>query len=276
MPIAATTQRVAAVVSPRTDRPWRMIAPAPRKPMPVTTWAAIRVGSKPTPLAFENCQSVQANAETSVNRAAPTETSMCVRSPASRSRSSRSKPIAPPSTAASPTRKRISSQLSSGNGRLHGVTLRFQDLLDSKRREVEHLVELIPREPLALGRRLHLDQASVPAQDDVDVDLRARVLRVVEVEQGLAVHEPDRHGGNEVGQRPAEPQAVEGPPCCDVRPGDGSTPRAAVGLEHVTVEPQRPLAQRLQVGYGPKRAPDQALDLHGAALLTPRAGLALR
>jgi hypothetical protein len=43
--MAATTQSVAAVVSPRTERPWRMIAPAPRKPMPVTICAAIRVGS---------------------------------------------------------------------------------------------------------------------------------------------------------------------------------------------------------------------------------------
>src|SRR5919199_769238 len=38
--MAATTQSVAAVVRPRTERPWRMIAPAPRKPIPVTIWAA--------------------------------------------------------------------------------------------------------------------------------------------------------------------------------------------------------------------------------------------
>ena len=49
MPIAATTQSVAAVVSPRTDTPWRMMAPAPRKPIPVTIWAAMRVGSNVTP-----------------------------------------------------------------------------------------------------------------------------------------------------------------------------------------------------------------------------------
>ncbi len=45
MPIAATIQRLAAVVSPRTETPWRRIAPAPRKPTPVTICAAIRVGS---------------------------------------------------------------------------------------------------------------------------------------------------------------------------------------------------------------------------------------
>ena len=41
----ALTDSVAAVVNPRTDRPCRMIAPAPRKPIPVTICAAIRVGS---------------------------------------------------------------------------------------------------------------------------------------------------------------------------------------------------------------------------------------
>ena len=36
MPIAAEIQTAAAVVRPRTAMPWWMIAPAPRKPTPVT------------------------------------------------------------------------------------------------------------------------------------------------------------------------------------------------------------------------------------------------
>ena len=60
IPIAATTQSVAAVVRPRTEMPRTMIAPAPRKPIPVTICAAIRVGSKTTPDAVENVQSVHA------------------------------------------------------------------------------------------------------------------------------------------------------------------------------------------------------------------------
>src|SRR4029453_8658132 len=44
----------------------------------------------------------------------------------------------------------------------------------------------------------------------------------------------------------------------------------------VAVEPERPLTKRLQVGHGAQGAPDQPLDLHGAALLAARAGLALR
>ena len=48
MPIAAVTQIEAAVVRPRTDSPSFMMTPAPRKPMPVMTPCAMRVGSTRT------------------------------------------------------------------------------------------------------------------------------------------------------------------------------------------------------------------------------------
>ena len=41
-PIAATSQRLAAVVRPLIRRPECMIAPPPRNPMPTTTFEAIR------------------------------------------------------------------------------------------------------------------------------------------------------------------------------------------------------------------------------------------
>ena len=46
-PIAAAVQITAAEVRPRTLSPCRIIAPAPRKPIPETICAAIRVGSPP-------------------------------------------------------------------------------------------------------------------------------------------------------------------------------------------------------------------------------------
>src|SRR5262249_32621347 len=54
-----------------------------------------------------------------------------------------------------------------------------------------------------------------------------------------------------------------------------SAARAAVGLEDVAVEPQRPLAERLEVGDRPDGAPDEPLDLDGTALLLPTRSLAL-
>ena len=65
MPMAAATQILAAVVRPRTMEPWRMMVPAPRKPTPVTIWAAMRAGSLFGPTK---------DAEIMVNSAEPRET----------------------------------------------------------------------------------------------------------------------------------------------------------------------------------------------------------
>ena len=62
----------------------------------------------------------------------------------------------------------------------------------------------------------------------------------------------------------------------DVRAADRRAARAAVGLEDVAVEPERPLAERLEVGDGAHRAADQPLDLDRAPLLLAARRLALR
>src|SRR5436305_9363563 len=165
-----------------------MIAPAPRKPIPVTICAAMRVGSVRTSRALlPFSTSRKPYAETIVKRAEPIETSMCVRSPASRSRSSRSTPITPPSTAARPILRRSSQYGSSGSvlaARSIGcLALVEGDLLDATRGQLEQRVELGARERLPLGGRLHLDEAPVAGHRDVHVDLGGRVLGVVEVEQ---------------------------------------------------------------------------------------------
>jgi len=59
-PIAATTQSDAAVVSPRMLPPFFRIAPAPRKPTPVTTYATTRDGSRTTPGSPPKARSPQA------------------------------------------------------------------------------------------------------------------------------------------------------------------------------------------------------------------------
>src|SRR5919198_181816 len=125
-----------------------MIAPAPRKPIPVTIWAAIRVGSARTTLAPEVRKSRKPYADTIVNSAEPTETSRCVRRPASRSRNSRSSPSTAPRTAASAPRPGTSGHGSDGildaGGTPDGLLLRRGNLLDPDRGQGEH-----PVEPLA-------------------------------------------------------------------------------------------------------------------------------
>ena len=87
---------------------------------------------------------------------------------------------------------------------------------------------------------------------------------------------PDRDRRHRVHERPAEAHAVERAPRRDVDAGDRGAARAAVGLEDVAVEPQRALAERLEVDHGAQRPADQPLDLDGPALLLARARLARR
>lgn len=70
--MAAVAQIVAAVVSPETPVPLRMMVPVPKKPTPVTIWAATRDGSAVS----------KPNDETMVKSAAPTATRDSVRIPA--------------------------------------------------------------------------------------------------------------------------------------------------------------------------------------------------
>ena len=78
--------------------PCLMIVPAPRNPMPVITYATTRDGSSTTPVRLPNSISDHEKLPTMTKSVAPSPTSMCVRRPASWSRSSRSRPTAPAST----------------------------------------------------------------------------------------------------------------------------------------------------------------------------------
>src|SRR4051794_8490787 len=212
MPMPATTHRLPAVVRPRTERPSRMIAPAPRKPIPVTICAAIRVGSAlmtASPLARNSWNPY---AETIVKSAEPSATSRCVRIPASRSRSSRSTPTAPPSAAATASRRSASQSPSVGTlsaRSIDRVLLVQRELLDPTRREVEQRVQPLAVERHALGSRLHLDESAVARHHDVQVDVGVRVLCVVEVEERLAVDDADGDRADRPGERLREPEVVE-------------------------------------------------------------------
>src|SRR5579862_2082795 len=199
-----------------------------------------------------------------VKSAEPAETTRCVRRPACRSRNSRSAPIAAPSTAA---------RLRELTG--DSLCLQLRDLLDPGRGEAEQLVERLPREGIALRGRLHLDEAAVPRHDDVHVGVGARVLGVVEVEERNPVDHPDRDRSNRVAERLRQPEPLERAHRRDVRAADRRAARAAVGLENVAVEPERPLPERLEVGNGADRAADQPLDLDRAALLLAARRLSL-
>ena len=111
-----------------------------------------------------------------------------------------------------------------------------------------------------------------PVHDDVHVGLGRDVLVVAEVEHGLAVDDADAHGGHRADQRLALAAAVLAPRSQrdrvgqrHVGAGDRGGPGAAVGLQHVAVEHDGVLAQRLGVDAGAQRAADQPGDLVRAA-----------
>ncbi len=207
--------------------------------------------------------------------AEPSETSMCVRSPAWRSRTSRSKPTAAPSAAASASRPSSSHQVEANHAAPPRPRAAPPRAARSPGRELQQLVEERAGERLLLGGRLHLDQAVVAGHHDVHVRVGRRVLRVVEVEHRHAVDDPDRDGGDGADERLAEPEAVERAVRRDVRAADRRAARAAVGLEDVAVEPERALAERLEVDHGAQRAADQPLDLDRAPALLPARRLAV-
>ena len=92
--MAATTQIVAALVSPTTAPRACRIVPAPMKPTPVTIWPATRVASvAPWTIVNDSC----------VYSAEPMQIRMLVRRPAGLPPSSRSSPMAPPNSVARPS-----------------------------------------------------------------------------------------------------------------------------------------------------------------------------
>src|SRR2546426_8958206 len=99
--MAATTQIVAALVKPTTaPRAWRIV-PAPMKPTPVTICAATRVVSVPAGIA--PAPALIMASERCVYSTEPMQIKMLVLSPAGFPPSSRSRPIAPPSSVARPS-----------------------------------------------------------------------------------------------------------------------------------------------------------------------------
>lgn len=136
--------------------------------------------------------------------------------------------------------------------------------------EVEHLVELATGVGVFLGCGLSLDEAAIGQHDDVHVDGGAGVLFVGEVEEDVAVDDADGGGGDHLFQGRGFEGAggyelVEREGQGDAGSGDGRGTGSAVGLEDVAVEDDGALAEGLHVYYAAEAAPDEALDLVGAA-----------
>jgi hypothetical protein len=141
------------------------------------------------------------------------------------------------------------------------------ELRDTALRQRDHRLQLFLAERRPFAGTLNLDEAALLRGDDVHVDGGLRVFLVTEIERRLPADHADRDRGDEIVDRPAREVAVDIHPAeCrderDERAGDRRRARAAIGLNHVAIDPDRPLAEELGVDGGAQRAADQALNLH--------------
>ena len=150
------------------------------------------------------------------------------------------------------------------------LRLEREQLRDAPVGELQQPVHLLAMERLALRGPLDLDVRARVRGDHVEVDLRARILRVVEVQQQRALHDAHAHRAQVPPERPLEARAPERDGERDPATGDRGAARAAVRLEHVAVDGHGPLAQDRRVHHAPQRPPDEPLDL-----VRPAAQLAL-
>src|SRR5919112_6135156 len=140
----------------------------------------------------------------------------------------------------------------SGRGRGERVALRGEERVEAGAGEREHRLHLLARERLALGRALKLYEAAVARADDVHVHGGARVLVVLEVEERRAPDYADADRGHFARDRERlEPiflhEAAAGKHERDVRARYRGRARAAVGLQNVAVDSDRPLAESREV-----------------------------
>ena len=137
--------------------------------------------------------------------------------------------------------------------------------------EFEHRVELLTTEWLALGRALQLDELAPPRHDDVEIDLRPMVFRVVEVEQQFAINQTAtyrRHAlaQDRVDRIPSRGVRFERPRQRDESPGDSQRAGPAIGLQYLAVDRHGSRAERIKIENGPQAAADQPLNFGCASI----------
>ena len=163
----------------------------------------------------------------------------------------------------------------------HRHLLQIDQLADAFAGEVEQREKLLLAERRLFRGGLHFDDVAGAGHDEIGVGLGLGILGVVEIEhRGVVEHAAgDRRDmvaqrvglDHLAGPHPGE-AIVQRHPGAGDRGGAG----AAVGLDHVAVDGDLPLAERRQIDHRAKAAPDQALDFDGAAALLAGGGLAAR
>src|SRR3984957_2136527 len=145
---------------------------------------------------------------------------------------------------------------------VQGGALQAGQLAAAGHSEVEELAEHVAAERLALRGALDLHEGAAGGADHVHVGVGHHVLVVTQVEAGLAVDDPHTARGHRGEQRLAlgplpALQPGHGVGQRDITAGHRRGAGPAVGLQHVTVDGDGVLAERLVVHAGPQRTADE-------------------
>ena len=137
-------------------------------------------------------------------------------------------------------------------------------------RQQQHRVERGLAEGFPLRRALDLHEAPVGGHHHIHVHRGVLVHLVVQIQHGLAVEDAHADRGHGLLEHGAGIdgfpllQPLDGQGQRHIAAGDGGGARAAVGLEHVAVHQNLPLAQLVHIHRGAEAASHQALDFLGA------------
>src|SRR5262249_22081623 len=163
----------------------------------------------------------------------------------------------------------------------HRQFLQIDELHHALLRKREQIEELLLRERNLLGRSLYLHDAAGARHHKIGIGISLRILGVIEVEHRRAAADAAGDGGDMVAQRlrrhyVARLHPVDAVVQRDPSAGDGRRAGSAVGLDHVAVDRDLPLAQCGEIEYRAQAAPDQPLDLDGTPALLAGRRLAAR
>ena len=117
-----------------------------------------------------------------------------------------------------------------------------------------------------------LDLHVVPSigSDHIHVDLGHAVLFISQIEECAPFDHTDRSGGNRPFQwggvdRAVAPHVIQGEGKGNESPGDRRRTGSSIGLDHVTIDPDRPFPDCGEMGDGTQGPADETLNLVRAA-----------
>jgi hypothetical protein len=118
---------------------------------------------------------------------------------------------------------------------------------------------------------LNFDKATRTGHDNIHVDLGVAIFGVVEIENDLIFEEADTDGGDGgaegiSGHAPSDLQAFDSSAQSKAGSGDGRGTGAAVGREHIAINPEAAGSEGGEIDHGAKAATEETLNLGGTSV----------